>query len=322
MNISNKVIVKAMRRAGGAIRETRTGTAGYTLIEILIVMAILGSVLTAVFALYNVQNRTTTIEEDIVDVQQNLRIGIERIVKDLRMSGFTIAGPVNPINAMANNTGMDSSDLVTLETPSAEGIYARISASITTNLATATPVTFTVSSPEEVDLFATGDIVRIFNSSERDQPANMYFTVTATSRTGPSITVTPSGTATGVLFSSGFIMAKTGDSAPDTYPNTIQYCLGPSSGCGSAVTTCSTGQCLMRIVNGVSSNADVVAENIQDVQFKYILDGSSAEVDTTANLTSIRAVRVSLTAKNYQTEALSGNAKTRDIITVVKMRNR
>jgi len=309
-------------KADSSARPVNFSQKGFTIVELLIVLAMLGGVLAAVFSLYNQQRKVSTIEEDVVDVQQYLRLGTDHIVKDLRMAGFMIAGPVNPINAVSNGTGMSGSDTITLNVPSASMTHARVDVSITTNLFTTTPVVFTVGSAEEVDMFSVSDVVRILNSEERAQPVNMNFTVTATDRTVPSITLLPGATATDVLFERGHMIAKTGDAAPDTYPNTVEYCLGPSVGCAPAVTTCMTGQCLMRISNATPGNDDVVAENIQDVQFKYILDGSSSEADTTATLESVRAIRLTLTARNYGTEVLAGTAKTRELTSVVKIRNR
>jgi len=323
MNRSDKkVLIDIPNRTESNIWSAIPSQKGFTLVELLIVMAMLAGVLAAVFSLYNLQQKTTTIEVDVADVQQNIRIGIDSIVKDLRMAGFMIAGPLNPINAVANGTGMNGTDLITLNSPSSVLIHARVDVTLITNLASTTPVVFTVGSAGEVDMFSNGDVVRVLDSSESAQPANMTFTVTATDRAVPSITMLPSGNATDILFSRGFMISKTGNSTPDTFPNTIEYCLGPSVGCAPTITTCSTGQCLMRVQNGTPTDNDVMAENIQNFQLKYILDGSTAEADTVATLANVRAVRITMTAKNYNTEALSGRAKQKEITTVVKIRNR
>jgi prepilin-type N-terminal cleavage/methylation domain-containing protein len=295
---------------------------GFTLVELLVVMAILGGVMASVFSLYNVQRKTTNIEVDVVEVQQNLRIGMESITGDLRMTGFTIAGPVDPINAASDDTGLNSTDSITLNTPSAEGSYARVDAPLTTNLITSTPVVLTVTAPEEVDGFTIGDIARVVNPAERAQVVNIPFTVTALDRSVPSVTVTPGANATDVLFERGSIVAKTGSSAPDAFPNLVEYCVGPSAGCGTGVTACGAGQCLMRVRNGVATNDDVVAENIENFQVRYITDGGIVEADSVAALSTVRAVRVTLSGKNYSTEGLSGAPKTRELTTVVKLRNR
>jgi len=315
-------IRRAIMSMAGKARPAGLSQKGFTIVELLIVMAMLGAVLAAVFTLYNQQRKVSTIEEDVVDVQQNLRVGSDHIVEYLRMAGFMIAGPVDPINAVGNGTGMNGSDTITLNVPSASMVHARVDADLLTSLFTTTPVVFTVGTAEEVDMFSVNDVVRVLNSEERAQPVNMYFTVTATDRTVPSITLLPGANATDILFKRGHIIAKTADAAPDTYPNTVEYCLGPSAGCAPAVTTCMTGQCLMRITNATPTNNDVVAENIEDVQFRYILDGTTNEVDTTGSLANVRAVRFTLTARNYGTEALAGNTKTRELTSVVKIRNR
>jgi len=61
---------------------------GFTLIEILIAMAITGIVLTAVFTAFQSQQTSYIVQEDVVVMQQNLRAGIDMIVREIRMAGY------------------------------------------------------------------------------------------------------------------------------------------------------------------------------------------------------------------------------------------
>src|SRR5574341_1873842 len=63
---------------------------GFTLIEVLIVAAMLGIVMGAIYSLYVTHQRTAYTQEEEVDVQQNLRIAMDSISRDIRMSGFLI----------------------------------------------------------------------------------------------------------------------------------------------------------------------------------------------------------------------------------------
>ncbi len=289
----------------------------------MVVLAILGVLIAAIFSLYNMQHKMTHIEEDVVDVQQNVRAGIDGISSDLRTAGFLVTAGANPVGALISDAGVNGSDSVTVNTASATGTIARIDADLSANIVAGTPITLTISSSDNVNFFKVGDIVRIISGADKSQPVNTYFTITALVA-GPPATISMSPAVSGAttLFKSGYIIARTASSAPDTYPNTIQYCIGPAAACANGV-TCTTGQtCLMRIVNNSPGADSVVATNIQNLDFKYILDGSTAEVDVPANNALIRAVRITITGQTVQTAALSGTPKSRQLTTVVKIRNR
>ncbi|MEE9591719.1 MAG: prepilin-type N-terminal cleavage/methylation domain-containing protein [Thermodesulfobacteriota bacterium] len=312
--------IKRLKR-GMAGNMPAANVRGFTLIELLMVLAILSVVMVATYSLYIMQQRITYVEVDVAEVQQNVRIAMDNIVSDLRLTGLLVPGGTDPLNAYSNNGGQNNSDTLTINTSSATGRFAVTSADLTTNVSMAVPIAFNVMSASEVDRFEIGDIARIINPGERGQPLNAYFTVTGKNSGVPSLTLTSSANGTNVKFKRGDIIARTGSSAPDTYPNTILYCVGPDAACGPAVTTCPAGQsCLIRIANNTPS---IVATNMTDLQFRYILDGSTAETDGPADLSQVRAVRTVITGETVDTAALSGaGAKSREVNTVVKLRNR
>ena len=61
---------------------------GFTLIEILIAMAITGIVSTAIFSAFQSQQKSYVTQEDVVVMQQNLRVGIDMMVREIRMAGY------------------------------------------------------------------------------------------------------------------------------------------------------------------------------------------------------------------------------------------
>jgi type IV pilus assembly protein PilW len=65
---------------------------GFSLIELMIAMAISGVVLTGVYASYHDQLRTSLTQERIVDMNQNLRSAMVSIERDLRMAGANPTG--------------------------------------------------------------------------------------------------------------------------------------------------------------------------------------------------------------------------------------
>jgi prepilin-type N-terminal cleavage/methylation domain-containing protein len=65
---------------------------GVTLIELLVALTILGIVIGAVYRLFIVQTRAYTVQDQVVEVQQNIRGAMEILLRDLRMTGFDEAG--------------------------------------------------------------------------------------------------------------------------------------------------------------------------------------------------------------------------------------
>ncbi|GAB6096502.1 hypothetical protein JCM14469_27550 [Desulfatiferula olefinivorans] len=64
------------------------GKAGFTLIEIMIAMAIAAAVLLGVYSVFSGQVRAKSIHEQVVGVQQNIRSAMFQLDNDLRMAGY------------------------------------------------------------------------------------------------------------------------------------------------------------------------------------------------------------------------------------------
>lgn len=292
---------------------------GFTILELVMAMSILGVLTAGIFTLYNSQHRVTHIESDVVDVQQNLRMSLDSVSRDLRMAGFALTNGANPIGGAGNASGLGASDTFTINAAGALGVASRLDADQSATVTAGTPLTFTVLAGE-VSLFSAGDAIRIIHTGDKSQPADTVFVVNSVNPAGPTITATPSTTAGAVEFKRGFLVVKTGDAAPDTFPNTIVYCLGPDAACASAV-TCPAGNCLMRIVNGSADASSIVASNIQDMQVSYVLDDGTTSA-APANLFQVRDVVVTVSGQTAATAGLSGAAKTREMTVSAKIRNR
>jgi prepilin-type N-terminal cleavage/methylation domain-containing protein len=61
---------------------------GVTLIELLIALAISGILMGALYQAYIGQQKTYTVQEQVVDMQQNTRVAIGRMMREIRMAGF------------------------------------------------------------------------------------------------------------------------------------------------------------------------------------------------------------------------------------------
>jgi len=319
---------------------------GFTLVELLVVMGMLALVMTAIYSLYFTHQRAAFVQEEVVELQQNLRIGAESMSRDIKMAGFltpliTATSSITPIKVASNGTGTIqplpapdniNSDSMTINTLSITASFATISTTVDPGV---TLGPFTVKTASTVDLFtagtvSTGDKVLIVGQESRAWRGG-YNGGTCTSGTNPNIfyvatksSLPPTltlGVNTGSDLKCGYdagdLLVKV-DST--TLPSTVQYCLGPSATCGNTVTTCPTGQlCLMRIENGT---ANPIAQNMAGLQFRYLMDDGT-EVDAPTKLCSIRAVKLKLTGQTLATKTLSNNqSKERQLETIVEIRNR
>lgn len=321
---------------------SRTHQQGFTLVELLVVMGLLSLVMAAIYSLYIAHQRTAFTEEEVVDVQQNLRIAMDSIGRDIRVAGILIpkdtvwsANPAAaynnnvPVGFYQDNAGLPqpldppdnvNSDTITLNMTSAAGSYARISADVSSVVTPGTDIVFPV---DDIGYFSVEDprqTVRIFNSASYMEPVDSLYTVEAIGETAaacgatpfPCMTLRPQGGAgVSVLFQEGFMIARIDAGSPR--PNTVVYSL----------VACPAGMngplCLERNANGTSQ---IIASNMSGLQFRYLLDNDT-EVDAPPDLELIRAVRVTITGQTEDTVLLSGNQeKVRQLTTVAKIRNR
>lgn len=62
--------------------------AGFSLVELLVSIAIVGGVAAAIYGIFFTSNRTYITQEEIADAQQRARIGLEFMTVDIRMAGL------------------------------------------------------------------------------------------------------------------------------------------------------------------------------------------------------------------------------------------
>ena len=61
---------------------------GLTLIELLVAVTITGLLVGGIYRTFVSQQHTYTIQEQVVDMQQNVRLAINRMTRELRMAGY------------------------------------------------------------------------------------------------------------------------------------------------------------------------------------------------------------------------------------------
>jgi prepilin-type N-terminal cleavage/methylation domain-containing protein len=308
--------------------------AGFTLIELLIVMGMLGIVITAIYSLYLTHQRSAYTQDEVVEVQQNVRIAMDSITRDIRNAGTLIPRTDNPAtatnveNSPVGNAGPNS---ITLNMASSQEGYAWI----TTDLYLAGPTTdFTVAVDSTTSLgnFNPGDHVRIIRPelmSEATGTAGSLYTVSSVAATPSPVMnlhyVSGIQPDTSTPLKRGDVVSQvTSTTSGYVHPNTVIYSMGAGG-------DCPPGQvCIIRWDNGVSN---VIATNIANLAFTYIMDDSTnSEVNqipappnypNLTDVTKIKEVRVTVTGQTVTTVPLSGGqAKQRQMTSMIKLRNR
>jgi type IV pilus assembly protein PilW len=66
----------------------RKKEAGFSLTEMMVVLAILGVVMAAMYSMFNHQQKSYSVQDHVSTMQQNVRVGLDYLVKDIRMAGY------------------------------------------------------------------------------------------------------------------------------------------------------------------------------------------------------------------------------------------
>jgi Tfp pilus assembly protein PilW len=293
------------------------------------VLGMLGVALGAFQALYVAHQRSATTETEAVDVQQNLRIGLDQMVRDISMSGFMVTGST-PVSVVVNNAS-PTADAVTLTTGSESLVSATVdSATSTVNVAAGTLIDLAVMAFngslggfETVDEGAAK--VRIVNYRGESLGVGTTFTVLQVKPAVGSCGVVPApcmrlradNAGTGTIGRGDSIVKTSVPGGAEAFPHTVTYSV---AACPAPL----AGNCLMRAtVPAAAGGAMVVATNISDLQLSYLLSGNTeVAAPTAAQLSTIRAVRVTLSGQLVDTAAVAGgNLKTRTLTSIIAIRN-
>ncbi len=320
-----------------ALRNSR----GFTLLELLITAALMGIVITAITSLFLEMQRNSRVQEELVEVQQNLRVAMDQLTRDITMAGYLIPLTADPVAAAPEflcrdlNSDGDCLDAgenfpLTLQSAAVTGQVARIDQEFATPTDPGTENDIRVAMPVMADLFDSKDYVRILRPLDRQQPLNRVFEVAGKDRTVPRITL--KGFNESVQIMPGDLIIKVTDPNTDNDfdPNTLPGCDGTNCLQRTAVYSLAddpdSADPNMRLLVRNTGSDQVLAAGITDASFTYLLDdGSEVTAPTAAQLSQIRAIRVTLTAATDATRTGSaqvGGVKTRSLTSVVRLRNR
>jgi type IV pilus assembly protein PilW len=270
--------------------------AGFTLIELLVAIALGMVILAGLFRTFKVQHDSYVLQDQVSAMQQNLRAAMHFITRDLQMAGYytnfdrnsrqldwnDLDGDSNPANNTetgrpllfgANNAAVSGiksgTDVIVIVKAGAEGKSL-------TGSEGASGGVITLSS-RDFDGDGTADLN---NTSKRfgllvkqDLSFADFFQVdSASGNITPPAGLVENYTSGDTVFRTDIIIYRVDDSTP-THPRLVRKNLGNDSG------------------------YQVIAENIDNLQFRYQLNDGTWVNDPAGNQARVRAVEVLLVAR-------------------------
>jgi len=266
---------------------------GLTLIELLVAFAITGLLVAGLYRTLTGQQKTYVIQEQVVDMQQNVRAAINRMMTEIRMAGFGNVSMVLPVTYTAGTFN----NVLNLNTPTA-GSLTFVSAVGGTSTLTAEGgvgqnqvVVSTLTDDKGNPLFDTGN--------------RKYISIGGLE--SRVITSIDNGTRTITL------------NSPLTFYHPIGTPLFTVMALTYQVASVNGIPTLMRNEN-MGGGAQPLSDNIENLQFTYL----DADGNPTANPLEIRIITVSLTSRTEKQDPDLENGdgyRRRQIASNIHLRN-
>ncbi len=289
-----------MQKRGIEVVEHRSAgvmgkQAGFTIIELLIAVALGLVILAGLFRTFKVQQDSYIIQDQVSAMQQNLRAAMHFITRDLQMAGYYT-------NFDRNNRQLDWNDLDGDSNPA-------------NNMETGRPLLFAVNNASTAGIKANTDVIVIVKAGSEGR------TLTAgEGSSGGAISLSNrdfDGDGTADLNNTGKkfgLLVKEDLSFADFFQvDSASGSINPPAGLTENYTSGDTvyrtdiiiyrvtddtaRPCLVRKNLGDDSGYQVIAENIDNLQFRYLLNDGTWTNDPTGNQTRVRAVEVLLVAR-------------------------
>jgi prepilin-type N-terminal cleavage/methylation domain-containing protein len=245
---------------------------GLTLIELLVAMAISAILIAAIYRTFIGQHKTYMVQEQVVDMQQNVRVAINRMMREIRMAGFgnvrdvlSLWGGVNGFTQEITPGSSSFGDTITIV-----GGFKQIRRD------NGDPILITSVSGKVITLN--------YSTDEFDKPAHKFICI------GGVESNTVQSRSERILTLDGPLRYTHPPGTPIFKIHAIRYGLRNDDGV----------RVLFRDLypNTVSSQRDTVAENIENVQFEYF----DADGKPTAIPANIRMVKVTVTARTSMSD--------------------
>ncbi len=281
-------------------RGKRLSEKGFSLVEVMSALAILGIAMTAAYATFEYQHSSFIVQNHVAEAQQNLRAALEIMSRDIRLAGYGIPGPVNlPPGLLPTGDNTIRNIRSLNRTTGADELYLLyrydMDASLPPTTTSSGMANYTdVLNVASVSGFARGDLILIVN----DEAADIF-----------EVTQTP--------------VAPTLDHDVGGSVNQYNSLAAHNPMGGYAVGDTVTKARFVRyfidnvtdpdhptlMLDRMTGNAQPLADDIEDMQFQYGLDTDGdfvvdtvVNAPTAAQVPQIKQVRLFLSARTRMTQ--------------------
>jgi prepilin-type N-terminal cleavage/methylation domain-containing protein len=270
------------------VKETR----GLTLLELLVALAISAVVIAAIYRTFIGQQKTYTVQEQVVDMRQNVRGAIINMIREMRMAGFGGVATLLPVTFGSGSNAVTCQNVVNANRPSTGWI---------------TVVTALTSSSSRVTATVSTNPPRIAVSSLTDTNGTVLFDTNMKRYISlggvESNMITSIDTVNNILTLRDRLVYRH-PANTRVYPvRAISYRAGVRN-------------------ENTGGGAQPTAENIENVQFEYL----DAQGNATSSDAAVQMIRVTITAKTdiadpqyksgdgYRRREISSNIQLRNVI--------
>ncbi|MBW2040092.1 MAG: PilW family protein [Deltaproteobacteria bacterium] len=256
------------------------GERGVTLIELLIAMVISALLVAAMYSFFMVQQRTYAVQDNVADMQQNARMSLITLVKNVRMAGYGVPNScaLVPVNSSTGPDGIFVSDHTVIQTlPDSDIFFAELNADVSSGATSITVTTTDIDGDGNDDFFATKALII---SDGTNTEGMMISTNYAT------------GNLT-IPFASGYSLQHNYSAADTRVVPAILYNVQS---------------------NELRENNQPLALNVEDLQISYQDDGGqwychdAAHTSPPTSISSIRVVEVNVVARTNVQDAVVQDA--------------
>jgi len=265
--------------------KIRGGEQGVTLVELMIGAVVAAIIIAAGYAVLTSSSKALTTNEQTVETQQNVRVAMEFLFRDIRQAGFGMNGPVGNcptavVPADNNTAGPDrGSDRISLVVPVGNPMGTATDPPWILNNDTAIGSGLPIALPSAIAVTNMGSEA---GGSLTAPPATISIggaiTTTVTAAAGANLTVPTVALPTAMKRNSPIYLLQciTYQIIPPPDPTGLcagrSPCLvrGVAGGMTAGVLDCTT----------LGSRCTSIADEIEDIQFAYGCDGCVAAVNS------------------------------------------
>lgn len=264
------------------------GDAGYTLVELLIAVAILGLVALAIGGVYQVSVQAYTRSASLEDAQLSARAGLDRMAIELRLAGAYLSGAATALDPAPDAITAASSTSVTFRGDVNGDTLNSSGDEITVNTDYSSGTSLVVNRATGIDgttnPFAPNKYIYALTGPRREvgQIASTY-------TSGTDLTL---AAALKYNYLAGSIVRTV---------ETVTYTLTAYASCPAPLPSISGMSCLTRSVDGGAAQAQTLVENVTvtglTLTYYNSLGAEILDTSTQANRNTIREISISLTTQ-------------------------